>query len=159
MIFKILSTINFQPTFYLQNDIFEFVLNYKVVDLWVFLLWLQKLGPLEICARSYGRNTKTEQDVSISGFFQFWLEQNYFFQFLFPHIFYLFNAPKSILQLIMTLVFSWLHVYLISWMVLIFYKRKIHAMSIFEKYFKPTYLHVITHEIDVILPTEIEIIV
>ena len=79
---------------------------------------------------------ETMQDVSISGFFQFWLERISFFPFLFSNIFDIFNASKTMLQLILTLGLSWLHVCMISLMVLIFYKRKIYVMSIFWKIFQ-----------------------
>ena len=41
-----------------------------------------------------------------------------------------FNTLKIMLQLILTIGFSLLHVWIINWLVLISYKRKIYAMSI-----------------------------
>ena len=52
------------------------------------------------------KNTEIVQDVSISGFFQFWFGRISFFPLLFSHIFDLFNASKIMLQLILTLGFS-----------------------------------------------------
>ena len=43
------------------------MVNYKVVDLYVFFSWLQELGQLDICVRSYGKNIEIVQDVSFRG--------------------------------------------------------------------------------------------
>ena len=58
-------------------------------------MWLQESGELDICAKRYGKTTETTQDVSISRFFQFWLERISFFTFIFSLVFYLFNASKT----------------------------------------------------------------
>ena len=113
------------PLLTFKTIFLEFVVNYKVVDLQVFFPWPQESGQSNIFARSYGKNTETVQDVSISRFFQFWFGQISFFPFLFSHVFDLFNASKIMLQLILTLGFSWQHVCTIRWIVLISYKRKI----------------------------------
>ena len=66
------------------------------------------------------------QDFSNFGF-------NEYFPSLFNSstFFYFFNASKAMLQLILTLGFSWLHVYMISWLVLISLNRKIHIKNIY----------------------------
>ena len=69
LIFGILFTCKFAPTFDLQNDFLDFVVNYKVVDIRVFFSWLQESGQLYICTKSYDQNTKAVQDIFISGFF------------------------------------------------------------------------------------------
>ena len=74
---------HFWPPFFFS----EFVVNYKVVDLRLFFLWLHESSQSNICARIYGKNIKTVQDVSISGFFQFLLEQISFLPFFYSHMF------------------------------------------------------------------------
>ena len=55
----------------------------------------------------YVKNTKTAQNISISGFFfQLCLEQISLLPFIFSHIFDLLNASKITSQLILTLRFS-----------------------------------------------------
>ena len=49
-------------------------------------MWSQESDQSDIRARYYGKSTETMQDVSISVFFQFWLERISFFPFLFSHV-------------------------------------------------------------------------
>ena len=83
------------PHFTFKIIFMEYLVNYKLEELQVFFPWPQKSSQSQICARSYGKRTETMQDVSISGFFQFWLWRISFFPFLFSNVFDFFNASKS----------------------------------------------------------------
>ena len=102
------------PLLTFKNIFMEFVVNYKVIDIWVFFPLQQESGQSKIFVRSYDKNTEIVQDVSISGFFQFWLKWISFFPFLFSYTFDFFNISKTMLQFILTLVFFWLYVSMLN---------------------------------------------
>ena len=66
----------------------------------------------------------------------------FFFLFMFPHIFDPLNSSKATSLLMFTLGFSWLHVCILSLLVLISYKEKIHIMSIFMRKLVNSHIYV-----------------
>ena len=110
-----------RPFLTLKKSFYGISSKLKICRYSSFLSGAARIRSIRHLWKSYGKNIEIVQDVSKSGFFQFWLGWISFFPFLFSYVFDLLNTLKTMLQLILTLGFFWQHVCMISLMVLIFY--------------------------------------
>ena len=127
MISRILSTVIFQPTFDLQNDIYGIFGKPQSCRSSSLLSVAIRIRSIEHLYKKLWQKYWNSIGCFHIRIFPILAWTNFFLPFfLFSHVFDLFNASKTMLQLILTIGFSWQHV----WMVLISYKRKIHRMGI-----------------------------
>ena len=140
MIFRILSTVRFKPTFDLQKDFSGICGELESCRYSSLLSVAARIRSIRyLCKKLWQKYWNSAGCFHIRIFPILAWMNFFFFPFPFSHVFDLFNTSKTMLQLILTLKFSW--ACMISWMILISYKRKLHIMSIFLRIISNSHIY------------------
>ena len=158
MIFRILSTVRFNPTFDLQKDFSGICGELKSCRSSSLLSVAARIRSIRYLCKKLWQKYWNSAGCFHIRIFPILAWMNFFFSSLFhSHTFLTYLTLQKCSN------WSWPlnslePVWLAEWFNLL-QKKITHNEYIFENYFELTYLHVIKHEINVIFPTKTKIIV